>query len=139
MQYITGIFARKVNSDIAGDGSVFKSRYKSLLVDTDTYLMRLVRYIHLNPVEAKLINDPEMYRWSSAKYYIDNAKTPKLEIESEEILSFFKDKKEYLEYLNLGNDKVIKEIYSRKRIPSILGSKSYIEKIYKQNKLQTKI
>ena len=44
---------------------MFQGRYKALLVDAESYLLELVRYIHLNPVRAGLVNDPADYPWSS--------------------------------------------------------------------------
>jgi hypothetical protein len=40
-----------------------------LLVDADSYLLELIRYIHLNPVRAGLVSDPGDYRWSSHRSY----------------------------------------------------------------------
>ncbi len=48
-------------------GYVFQNRYKSILCDTDSYFLQLVRYIHLNPVKARLIktvNALEQYPWT---------------------------------------------------------------------------
>jgi REP element-mobilizing transposase RayT len=50
-------------------GHLFQGRFKSLLVDKDAYLLELIRYIHLNPVKAGLVNDPRSYRWSSQWNY----------------------------------------------------------------------
>ena len=38
-------------------GHLFQNRYKSILCQEDTYLLELVRYIHLNPIRAKLVRD----------------------------------------------------------------------------------
>ena len=54
-------------------GHVFEQRYKALLVDKDNYLLQVSRYIHRNPVEAKLVGRPQDYRWSSYGAYV-NAK-----------------------------------------------------------------
>ena len=40
-------------------GVLFQNRYKSILCEEDTYLLELVRYIHLNPVRARVIGDME--------------------------------------------------------------------------------
>ena len=48
-------------------GHLFQNRYKSILVEEDAYLLELVRYIHLNPLRAKLVKDVEelgFYPWS---------------------------------------------------------------------------
>jgi len=50
-------------------GHVFQGRYKAIVCDRDTYLLELVRYIHLNPVRAGLVERPEDYPWSSHTIY----------------------------------------------------------------------
>lgn len=51
-------------------GHVFQGRYKALLVDQDRYLQALVRYIHQNPVRARLVVHPGEYQWSSHRAYL---------------------------------------------------------------------
>ena len=46
-------------------GTLWESRYKSSVVQTDTYLLACSRYIGLNPVRARMVVDPSEYRWSS--------------------------------------------------------------------------
>jgi putative transposase len=50
-------------------GTLWQGRFKSCLVDSDTYLLRCYRYIELNPVRAGITIDPGGYRWSS---YVSN-------------------------------------------------------------------
>ena len=52
-------------------GHLFQGRFKSILVDDEDYLKELIRYIHLNPVRAKLVSDPQQYFWSSHKAYLE--------------------------------------------------------------------
>ncbi len=51
-------------------GHVFEQRYKAMLVDKDNYLLQVSRYIHLNPLGAKLAQRPQDYRWSSYASYL---------------------------------------------------------------------
>jgi len=51
-------------------GHLFQGRYKSLMVDTDRYLLELVRYIHLNPVRAEFVDNTDEYPWSSHHAYL---------------------------------------------------------------------
>lgn len=51
-------------------GHVFEQRYKALLVDRDNYLLEVSRYIHLNPVAARIVERPQDYRWSSYAGYV---------------------------------------------------------------------
>lgn len=46
-------------------GTLWEGRYKACLVDSDRYLLACYRYIELNPVRARLTDDPATYRWSS--------------------------------------------------------------------------
>jgi REP element-mobilizing transposase RayT len=51
-------------------GHLFENRYKSVLCKEDSYLLQLVRYVHLNPVRARIVADPADYRWSSHGDYL---------------------------------------------------------------------
>lgn len=51
-------------------GHLFQGRYKAIVCDKDAYLLELVRYIHLNPVRAGLVDSPEEYPWSSHRVYL---------------------------------------------------------------------
>lgn len=51
-------------------GTLWQGRYKSSLVDSDTYALRVIRYIELNPVRAAMVDAPEAHRWSSARMHL---------------------------------------------------------------------
>lgn len=53
------------NSRHERTGTLWEGRYKACLVDSETYLLRCARYIDLNPVRARLTDDPTNYPWSS--------------------------------------------------------------------------
>ncbi len=57
-------------------GHLFQGRYKAILVEQDSYLLELTRYIHLNPVRVGLVKRPAAYRWSGHRYYIGKEKLP---------------------------------------------------------------
>ena len=60
-------------------GHLFENRYKSILCDEDNYLLALVRYIHHNPIRAKIIQtmtELDKYPWSGHRALIDKAKCP---------------------------------------------------------------
>ena len=56
-------------------GHLFQGRYKDILCDRDSYLLELVRYIHLNPVRSKMVTDPAEYAWSSHRDYLNGETT----------------------------------------------------------------
>jgi hypothetical protein len=50
-------------------GHLFQGRYKAFLVEEDPYALALLRYIHENPVKARIADRPEQYAWSSDRFY----------------------------------------------------------------------
>lgn len=65
MQAIGRKYVRYFNSTYERSGTLWEGRYKSCLVASDNYLICCYRYIELNPVRAKMVDDPEKYHWSS--------------------------------------------------------------------------
>lgn len=53
-------------------GHLFQERFKSEAVETDTYFLTVLRYIHQNPIKAGIVKDVGEYLWSSFGEYIDN-------------------------------------------------------------------
>lgn len=52
-------------------GPLWEGRFKNVLVKSDEQLLHLTRYIHLNPVSACSVNNPEDWKFSSFREYID--------------------------------------------------------------------
>ncbi len=59
-QYV-GLF----NARHGRSGTLWEGRYKACLVDSEQYVLACYRYIELNPVRARLVDDPAAWRWSS--------------------------------------------------------------------------
>jgi putative transposase len=75
-------------------GHLFQNRYKSILCQEDTYLLELIRYIHLNPLRAKLISEYEnLARYPYSGHGILMGVSETLWQDTEYILRFFGDKK----------------------------------------------
>ena len=72
MKSLAGKYAMYYNHRHSYKGHVFEDRYKSCLVETDEYFLQTSRYIHLNPVKAKMTEHPEDYKWSSYRNFISN-------------------------------------------------------------------
>jgi REP element-mobilizing transposase RayT len=70
MMRIASAYARIVQSRLETTGHLFERRYHALLVDADSYLLTLLRYIHMNPVRAGLAREPGDYPWSSHRDYL---------------------------------------------------------------------
>ena len=65
MQQLNGRYAREFNERHGCSGHVFEARYRSVLVEKESHLLALCRYVVLNPVRAGMCSDPGAYRWSS--------------------------------------------------------------------------
>jgi putative transposase len=76
MRHLNGLYTRHYNKKYQKDGSLFRGRYKAILIDAENYLLQLSRYIHLNPVKAHLAEHPNKYPWSSYHFYSKNSKPP---------------------------------------------------------------
>ncbi len=73
MQVILTGYARWHNRRYRQIGHLFQGRYRALLCAKESYLLELTRYIHLNPVRAKIVESPELYPWSSYQAYLGKA------------------------------------------------------------------
>ena len=58
-------YVRYLNQRCGRSGTLWDGRYRSCMVDDETYLLVCHRYIELNPVRAGMVRDPALYRWSS--------------------------------------------------------------------------
>lgn len=98
MRNINLLYTKYFNNKYNFVGHLFQGRYKSEIIENDTYNLETSRYIHLNPVKANMVDTPIEYKWSSYDIYMGQRKS---EIVSEEkILSYFKNnsRKLYREY-----------------------------------------
>lgn len=59
-------------------GTLWQGRFKSSMVESDTYALRVIRYIELNPVRAAMVDRPEAYRWSSVHTHTGSTQDPLL-------------------------------------------------------------
>ncbi len=69
MQGINQRYTMYFNRKYKTVGHLFQGRYKAVLCDRDAYLLLLVKYIHMNPVRAKIVEDISKYQWSSHHEY----------------------------------------------------------------------
>ena len=133
MRHLNGVYTQKFNRNHHCDGQLFRGRYKSILVEGDSYLIELVRYIHRNPLEAGLADNLQKYIWSSHKGYLSRAKKWDW-LHKEYILSFFAKRKDdririYRQFVTKGVPIEINEILGRRKLPALMGSDDFVDKI----------
>jgi putative transposase len=65
MKHLNGIYTQKFNKKHHRTGHLFQGRFKAMVVERDTYLKTLCRYVVLNPVRARMVKGPRDWKWSS--------------------------------------------------------------------------
>jgi putative transposase len=91
MQTINNRYSKVYNKRHDRTDHVFGARYKGILVMDDKYLFSLLRYIHHNPVRAKICQEVAQYKWSSDYYYRKNINGL---VSVDKILNMFSDDRE---------------------------------------------
>jgi len=76
MQLLNGIYTQAFNRCHEQVGHVLQGRFKSILVEKDSHLLELARYVVLNPVRAKMVRHPRQYRWSSYRATAGEVESP---------------------------------------------------------------
>ena len=67
MRHLNGVYTQRFNRRHHSVGHIFQGRFKAILVEQDSYLLELCRYVVLNPVRAGMVKHPGNYQWSSYK------------------------------------------------------------------------
>ncbi|UCH82292.1 MAG: transposase [Nitrospiraceae bacterium] len=113
-------------------GHLFQGRYKAILCERDTYLLTLIKYIHLNPVRAKMVKAVQDYKWSSHKYYADEEEkngivdtAPVLRIFSEDKVT---SRKLYKDFMRDGTVIKRNDVYSTID-QRVLGSEEFLDSV----------
>lgn len=72
MRRISGSYVYWYNHKYDRIGNLFQDRFKSEPIETDSYFLTAIRYIHQNPVKAGIVSNIEEYKWSSYIEYTEN-------------------------------------------------------------------
>ncbi len=92
MRQLNGVYTQKHNWLHQKSGHVFQGRFKAIVVEKESYLLELCRYVVLNPVRAGKTETPEQWRWSSYRFTA-GMKTPPDYLTTDWILGLFHPKK----------------------------------------------
>lgn len=131
MRHINGVYTQRFNRIHKADGQLFRGRYKAVLIDADSHLIEVLRYIHRNPLRAGIVKELNDFSWSSHPGYISKAKKWEW-LHKDFLLSMISDKKSkrksaYINFVSEGESEKIERFYSLKNLPSLLGSDSFKE------------
>jgi putative transposase len=128
-------------------GHLFQGRYKAILCEKDAYLLSLVKYIHLNPIRARVVKSFEEYPWSSYRDYVGRVRKEGI-VDTEPVLKMFSEdrgraRRLYRDYMGggegvkreavystvgqrvLGGEQFVKEVLMRMRRAEVWGKKRY--------------
>jgi REP element-mobilizing transposase RayT len=134
MHYLNTSYANWFKAKHKIVGVVFQGRYKSLIVDENSYGVRLSAYIHLNPYRAGIVRNLREYPWSSYSDYVDGEKSL-VRLDTSLILKQFDNelevsRRKYEAYIaeNSMMDNPLKESYKG----IVLGGKEFLQSIREQ-------
>jgi len=135
MRHINGVYTQRHNRLKQTDGTLFRGRYKAICVEEDSYQLQLSRYIHQNPLEAKMVKKIDDYPWSSYPYYVNEQKPPEWLYRQEiydqlHVKSRLREK--YRAFVELGVDEEIAQLYSKGNTVPYLGSDVFRDWAYAQ-------
>ncbi|MDK1025047.1 MAG: transposase [Gammaproteobacteria bacterium] len=133
MRHVGSVYTQRYNRLKKTDGSLFRGRYKAILVNHDEYLLHLSKYIHKNPLEAHMVSRLEDHSWSSYPSYIGLHKSASW-LYRHEVYAQLQTKrqlaKKYQAYVNEdGMPKMLEDFYSHERLGPILGDADFIDDI----------
>jgi putative transposase len=67
MHWVSTVFSRKFNRASGRHGHLWEGRFRSTIVEEESYFLRCMAYVDLNPVRARIVKSPLDYRWCSHK------------------------------------------------------------------------
>ncbi len=113
IQRISSMYAMWFNQKYKRTGYLFQDRFKSEIIEDETYFLCCFRYILQNPVKAGICTKVSSYRWSSYQAYYNN---PLSFVYTEFIPSFFETENDLNEYLGINQNDSCLDIDQRKML-----------------------
>ena len=132
MRHLNGVYTQWFNQTRPKKrvGHVFQGRFKAILVDKDSYLLELCRYVVLNPIRANMVEHASEYRWSSYRDTTGQRSAPEW-LNTDWVLSQFgkqrkRAKEKYKQFVSdgIGNDSPLENLQGQ----LVLGSDKFVTK-----------
>jgi putative transposase len=136
MRHLNGVFTQVSNRRHNRSGHLFQGRFKGIIVDQDSYLLELTRYVVLNPVRAKMVKDPGDWPWSSYGAMVGDVQAPNWLATQGLLLQFAKQRaaarRRYRQFVmdGLGGE----SIWSELRQQIYLGEDKFVSRTQKKLK-----
>jgi putative transposase len=134
MRHVNGVYTQRYNRLKHTDGSLFRGRYKAILVSQDEYLLQLSRYIHRNPIETTvpMVEQLEDYQWSSYPAFI-GLREPEEWLERGLIYQLLRHPKpydDYRRYVMRGIDEDTKQFHQKGNMGAIFGDDAFKQWVF---------
>lgn len=131
MRQLNGVYTQLFNKRHSRAGHLFQGRYKAILIQKDSHLLEVCRYVVLNPVRARMVETPDDYAWSS---YLATAgrEKPHRSLTTAWVLGQFSRKREkaeqeYRQFVSWGIGK--QTIWTGVRGQALLGEDDFVDKM----------
>lgn len=138
MRHINGVYTQRCNRRLGKTGHLFQGRFKAILVDRETYLLELCRYVELNPVRAGLVATASDWEWSSYLHHVEQK--PRLPwLDTASLQAYFLGRpadtiadrkraaKQYEKFVSAGADAQFWGTHLRQQI--FLGDEEFVERM----------
>lgn len=103
MRVVNSKFARNYNRSFDRVGYVFRDRFNSQYINTEAYVLKCLRYIHMNPVKANMVKRPEEYKYSSYNNFLNKDGI----VDQNVINKIFGNMSSYMEkFLNISSEEI---------------------------------
>jgi len=131
MRQLNGVYTQRVNRTHGRVGHVFQGRYKAILVEKESYLLELSRYVVLNPVRAGMVHDVKDWPWSSYLAMIGQAPRPNW-LQTDWLLAQFSSRRGearlgYMDFVRAGVG--LPSLWQNLQGQIYLGGETFIERM----------
>jgi len=125
MRQLNGLYTQRFNRRHGRVGHLFQGRFKGILVERESHLLELARYVVLNPVRAGIVEAAEDYRWSSLRATLGLGPAPSW-LDHDALIAHFTSRQRYLEFVHEGVGAASPWRVLR---GSLLGSEGFAERV----------
>ena len=126
LQNLLGKYVQLFNRRHERNGHLLSARYKALLVEDGEYFLECSRYIHLNIVRAKVCWNPEDYKWSSYRHYLDP--TQEFDwVSTSRTLECFPSRMDYVQFVLQARDNKPRDPFKEAFGGVVFGSRHFAE------------
>lgn len=129
MRQLNGVYTQLFNKYHSRNGHLFQGRYKAILIQKDSHLLEVCRYVVLNPMRARMVEGPELWKWSSYLATAGQAKSHPC-LTTDWVLGQFSGKRgkgesEYRQFIKGGIGE--ETIWTAVRGQALLGEDDFVE------------